>query len=176
MEGARVRDSGLRPHYLDSHQHLHVLPGIFEMVLALMRRFEIRAVRIPADVVSGRAGLVRRGMLGFLFQLGQRARAMARRAGRATPDGTLGIANAGSLTSGRIALLAAGLARRNPGIWELVLHPGLGEPSGSAAAAWGYHWADELDATRDAILHERLRRAGIGQISYRELILGYAAG
>ena len=173
---ARVRDLGLRPNYLDSHQHLHVLPGLFEAVLGLMKRFEIRAVRIPSDAVPGRAGLVRRGMLGFLFQLGARARALARREGHATPDGTLGIAEAGSLCSARIAQLAQGLAGRPHGTWELVLHPGFGEPAGSEASAWGYHWADELEATRDAILHEKLRRAGVGQTSYRELILGYAAG
>ncbi len=167
---ARVVDSGLKPIYLDSHQHLHLLPGLFEATLRLMRRFGIRAVRTPGDVVPGRPGPVRGMLLQGLFALGRRARSLARGAGFATPDGTLGIGDAGKLDAARLKPYLRALALKPPGTWELVSHPGMGEPYGSPAAAWGYQWAEELAAARDESLGEALRRAGVEPWSYRALL------
>lgn len=173
---ARVVDAGLKPIYLDSHQHLHVLPGLFEATLRLMRRFGIRAVRTPGDVVPGRPGPVRGTMLAGLFALGRRARALARGAGLVTPDGTLGIGDAGKLDAPRLKSYLKALALRPPGTWELVSHPGMGEPHGSPASAWGYRWADELAAARDESLGEAIQKAGVEVTGYRDLLAARGPG
>ena len=49
--------AGIRPTHLDSHQHLHVVPGITGMVLDLARRFAIAAVRIPAEPLGFFGGM-----------------------------------------------------------------------------------------------------------------------
>ena len=167
---ARVRDAGLTPVYLDSHQHLHVLPGLMEATLRLAKRFGIRAVRTPGDFVPGRPGPVRGALLGALFALGRRARAMARREGLFTADGTLGILDAGRLDAARIRSWLPLLALRPWATLELVSHPGMGEPPGSAASLWGYHWADEMEAARNESLAEALRDCRIDVVGYRDCL------
>ncbi|MBI5836269.1 MAG: ChbG/HpnK family deacetylase [Candidatus Eisenbacteria bacterium] len=163
---ARVRDAGLEPLYLDSHQHLHLAPGLFEVTVRLAKRFGIRAVRAPADAAPGRAGPMRAAMLRALFGLGRRARTAARRAGLFTPDGTVGVAEAGRL---RASHLRAALPWMGPGVWELVSHPGMGEPAGSPAGEWGDRPA-ELEMARDPALAEDLRRAGVEVVGYRDCL------
>ena len=53
----KVTQAGIRPTHLDSHQHLHVVPGISAIVLDLARRFAIPAVRIPAEPLGFFGGL-----------------------------------------------------------------------------------------------------------------------
>ena len=169
---ARILDAGLRPIYADSHQHLHVLPGLLERALPLLKRFGIRALRAPCDAAPGRASLPRALVLGALFQLGRGARQRARAEGFFTPDGTVGIADAGRLDAARIGFLARSLLALPPGTFELVAHPGLGEPQGSEASGWNYRWADELAAARDPELAALLREAGIEVLGYRDCLGG----
>lgn len=44
-------DSGVKISHLDSHQHLHVLPGIVKIVIRLAREFNISKIRIPAEAL-----------------------------------------------------------------------------------------------------------------------------
>ncbi len=46
---ARLRDCGIRPSHIDSHQHLHMLPGIYLLVRELARRHAIPFVRACAE-------------------------------------------------------------------------------------------------------------------------------
>ncbi len=165
----RVFDTGLRPMYLDSHQHLHVLPGLLEITLELARKFGIRAVRSPSDVVPGRASLARRLMLSGLFLLGSGARTRIRQAGLWSADGTLGIADAGRLTEDRIRALVRHCANRR-GTLELVTHPGMSAPHGTPALAWGYDWTAELEAARSGRLGEWLADSGVTVVGYRDLL------
>ena len=166
----RVRDAGVRPVYLDSHQHLHVLPGLFEATLRLARRFGIRAVRTPGDVAPGRCGPLRGAMLGQLFRLGRRARALARREGLFSADGTLGIVEAGGVTAERIRAALPWLLARGIRTCELVAHPGMGRPGGGPASGWGWGWPGELAAALDETLAAELRETGVRVAGYRECI------
>src|SRR5581483_9557544 len=46
---AKALARGLRISHLDSHQHLHALPGVFEIVLRIAEEHGIRAVRSPLE-------------------------------------------------------------------------------------------------------------------------------
>ena len=48
----RFLDTGLVPTHADSHQHMHVLPGIIDIILDLCLDHGIPAVRIPSIPVS----------------------------------------------------------------------------------------------------------------------------
>jgi predicted glycoside hydrolase/deacetylase ChbG (UPF0249 family) len=45
----RLRTAGITVAQLDSHQHVHVLPGVWESVLATARHAGIPAVRVPIE-------------------------------------------------------------------------------------------------------------------------------
>ena len=42
----KVADSGIHITHLDSHQHLHIMPGIMNITLDIARTFGIKAIRI----------------------------------------------------------------------------------------------------------------------------------
>jgi predicted glycoside hydrolase/deacetylase ChbG (UPF0249 family) len=46
---AKVRRAGISPTHLDGHKHVHVLPGISDVVSRLARDFGIRSVRCPLE-------------------------------------------------------------------------------------------------------------------------------
>ena len=166
----RVRMAGIQPSHLDSHQHLHVLPGIGGIVLDLARRFSIRAIRIPAEPVAfigatpatvgrlaGRGGLT---MLANLF------RQHAAAAGIRTSDHFFGMLAGGQLTEP--ALLAI-LRRLPPGDSELMTHPGFADESLADAFRWDYQWDAERQALTAPAVRALLAERQIRLISFREL-------
>ncbi len=166
----RVRMAGIQPSHLDSHQHLHVLPGIGGLVLDLARRFSIRAIRIPAEPVAfigatpatvgrlvGRGGLT---MLANLF------RQHAAAAGIRTSDNFFGMLAGGQLTEPAILAI---LRRLPPGDSELMTHPGFADESLADAFRWDYQWDAERQALTAPAVRALLAERQIRLISFREL-------
>lgn len=166
----RVRMAGIQPSHLDSHQHLHVLPGIGGLVLDLARRFSIRAIRIPAEPVAfigatpatvgrlvGRGGLT---MLANLF------RQHAAAAGIRTSDHFYGMLAGGQLTEPAILAI---LRRLPPGESELMTHPGFADESLADAFRWDYQWDAERQALTAPAVRALLAERQIRLISFREL-------
>ena len=166
----RVRMAGIQPSHLDSHQHLHVLPGIGGLVLDLSRRFSIRAIRIPAEPVAfigatpatvgrlvGRGGLT---MLANLF------RQHAAAAGIRTSDHFYGMLAGGQLTEPAILAI---LRRLPPGDSELMTHPGFADESLADAFRWDYQWDAERQALTAPAVRALLAERQIRLISFREL-------
>lgn len=166
----RVRMAGIQPSHLDSHQHLHVLPGIGGLVLDLARRFSIRAIRIPAEPVAfigatpatvgrlaGRGGLT---MLANLF------RQQAAAAGIRTSDHFYGMLAGGQLTEPAILAI---LRRLPPGDSELMTHPGFADESLADAFRWDYQWDAERQALTAPAVRALLVERQIRLISFREL-------
>jgi Uncharacterized protein conserved in bacteria len=52
----RIEDWGLKPTHLDSHQHLHVLPGLFDICLELAEKHRIKKMRLPAEAYTFSGG------------------------------------------------------------------------------------------------------------------------
>jgi chitin disaccharide deacetylase len=170
---ARLRDGGLRLTHLDSHQHLHVLPGVLECVLRLAAEHAIPFVRLPADPDLGWAATPRRAALRALGRLAGRARRRLPGAVSAL-DCVLGLRHAGHLTGRR--LRAAVLAGAGAGIGsgelvchELVCHPGDGDAALAARYRWGYRWERERDALCDPELPAWLSAQGVELTSFSRL-------
>ena len=49
----RVLDHGIRVTHLDSHQHVHILPGLADLSLQLAARYNIPFVRVPVEDLRG---------------------------------------------------------------------------------------------------------------------------
>jgi chitin disaccharide deacetylase len=161
----RLLATGLRVVHLNSHQHLHALPRVFEIVLKLAEEHGIPAVRIPNEPEAGRVSF-RGAQLARLNALGRRARQRAR--GRvAAPDRTIGVLAAGHLTKARLRSCLAQVE----GVTELVCHPGLGKTELEEAYAWGYGWEEETAALSDSALPRLLEERGIALGSFLELKL-----
>lgn len=137
--------------HANSHQHLHVLPRIFEIVVRLAEEYRIPFVRLPEDA-AGEISL--RGLeIGVLGRIARKARRRLVGSGIQTTDRTVGILDAGRLTFERLARVLEVVE----GFTELVCHPGIGDEALEGEYGWGYGWERETAALCDPRLAGLLR-------------------
>ena len=166
----KICDAGIVPTHFDSHQHLHVLPGIFAVVTKLAARFDIRAIRKPAEPICFFGGMMPspgrvagRCALSLLAAWSMRN---AKLAGLAVTDCFYGMLAGGQLNENRLQALIDSLPE---GASEIMTHPGLGGEELTQIFPWGYHWEEELKALLSPKVRERIRNGNVQLISFREL-------
>jgi predicted glycoside hydrolase/deacetylase ChbG (UPF0249 family) len=137
-------DNGVMPDHLDSHQHVHVLPGIWETCHRLAIEAGIPRVRVPA-CPNWRA--MKRTPAGLVLQ------GLSRLRGGKAPGylPCIGLASAGHNTA---SILRAELAACEGKDVEIVVHPGVNTPELASTYDWGFDWTGE----RDALLSDDFRR------------------
>ncbi len=146
--------AGVHLTHANGHQHLHLLPRIFDVVQRLAIEYAIGYVRIVDDR-GGCSTLSRRMSVDALSMLGRRAR---RRSTARTNDRTIGVAEAGHLDAAAVIRLLDSVE----GVTELVVHPGVDGAALGAAYRWSYAW----DAETAALCDPRVR-AAVGQSGIR---------
>jgi len=120
----KARDCGIRVDKLDSHMHIHLLPGVFPTVLTLAKRYHIAAVRLPTEgtLSLGSAttfgGWWRRAVLTTLSAFQSRRLV---KAGRLHSKRCIGIAESGQLTEEALVRM---LQTLRSGLTEIMVHPG----------------------------------------------------
>lgn len=159
----RLLAAGLELVHANSHQHLHVLPRVFEIVLELAEDYRIPWVRIPRDPAAHRDLSPRSLEIAILNGIGRTARRQAK--GIKTVNRTVGILDAGRLTPGRLVRILNDVE----GVTELVCHPGVGDGELAGIYDWGYGWDEETAALCDAGVKEGLRERGIEVMGFSGL-------
>jgi len=158
---ALARRLGVQPDHLDGHQHLHVLPGLAQIVRAIAAEEKL-PVRWP----------IARPSLEWLRQpaaaLKTAAIALCTRLARRGAEGLpgLGTFEAGALSEERLLSL---LFKLRPGDWELGCHPGQTADDVPEQPGWSYGWEEELAALCSRRVREAIAQRGIRLASYREL-------
>lgn len=155
------RVTGLPLDHVNAHKHFHVHPLIAGAVLAIGRRYGMRAIRVPREpravlraVEPGTNPAPALDIAPWAALLAVRAR----QAGLLIPDRTLGLAWSGAMTPERVA----GLLRHLPdGLTELYTHPATS--GGFLGEAPGYAYAAE----RDALIAQASRAAVAGPVVVR---------
>jgi hopanoid biosynthesis associated protein HpnK len=162
----KVLAAGLTPSHLDSHQHLHVLPGVLKVAVALGRKYGIPAMRIPREIaVFSRIGSVPFNRIVQALVLSSFCR-MANGMRAQTTDRFAGFLFGGNLNKENLRKILADMP--GEGSCEIMCHPGLEGP-GTRYAHWHYNWLDELNALVDDEIKQYVHNRNIRLISYREL-------
>jgi predicted glycoside hydrolase/deacetylase ChbG (UPF0249 family) len=161
----RCLDAGLTLHFLNSHEHIHMLPALFIRVQALAAEYRVPHVRLAAAALarSGGAGGLLRGVIIRVLEPAARHRAaqpVARFLGLEA-SGRLGLADLDAVTA---SLLPGG-------VYELMCHPGhLDRSEVTDPRLLGYHdWEGELAALTDPRAKALLRNRGIRLVGYRDI-------
>lgn len=166
---AAIRGEGLAIDHLDSHQHVHVFPGLAPITVRLAQREGIPAVRVTRSVARGPVGaLVRRFATSFA------ARATA--AGLAHPDDAAGLDEAGRLDVRRALEAIDRLASGDGAVVELSGHPGEHDDPDRHRYAWDYRWGQELDALCSPLVRDAIARRGLRLGTYRDLVAPGSSG
>lgn len=160
----RCIDLGLQPHFLNSHEHVHMLPSLYSGVRALADEFGIRHVRAPQPewrLSISPAGHLRNGVFAAV-------KLLVRRPPR--PEPTL----IGVIQSGRMdrAYCRWRFARLEPGrTYELMCHPGWADAEAQRDSRLAdYHdWEGELRTLTEAEFSTLLHENRITLVSYSDL-------
>lgn len=146
----RLISDGIRPDHINSERHVHLIPAIFERVVAAARRHDIPFVRMGRDIgrdhlklryapeffYSG--GFVKSPFLACLVAVNRRrlasstSRSESCAAGSGARSDILYAEHVASyLYTGRLDLLLAPLLKAPPpdGVLEIMAHPGVPEES-----------------------------------------------
>jgi hopanoid biosynthesis associated protein HpnK len=164
---SKAIDGGLPISHLDSHQHLHMVPGIRSIVVELARTFDIRAIRFPRERIRWYMAvrLHRLPRLGQMMALNAVC-ALSRRTTVATTDHFVGFFDGGRLSTRSLKRVLAHLPRT--GTCELACHPGIAD-SAEGRMTGAYVRSNELHALCDPDIAEMVRARGIQLVSFRDV-------
>ena len=163
---ARAKSSGVRLTHLDGHQHTHVLPGIWGPVFAAATGAGIAVMRLGLEPAAGIAWRPLAAVGQLLLT------ASWRRATRGAPLPRHADHFRGFALTGRrdfLERLLAVLDHLEPGVTELMVHPGYPDAS---LEGWVHYRAGrerELAALLSAAVRDRLRRGDIELIGFGDL-------
>jgi chitin disaccharide deacetylase len=138
--------TGLRFSHLNSHQHLHMFPPVFQIVRRLTCGMDNVWIRNPAGPWR-KWPAVRMGR--WVQRLGLNltclsARCLHRSSLPPMPDGMYGFEVGGCLTRSALEQI---LRKIPDGLYELICHPGEDDAeTRTRYSHWGYRWAEELEA------------------------------
>lgn len=163
----QLLERGLVLRFVNSHEHLHMLPGLFSLACRLAAEYGIPQVRLtraewwpPKDFKANvRNGLVQ----GMVW-------AAMRHASPKTPI-FIGLGRSGRLDVDYLRQL---FAKLRPGrSYELMCHPGQFDPAEiTDPKLLGYHaWQDELAALTSPEIEALCEQFGIRLVNYRGMPL-----
>jgi len=120
--------SGIKALSVNGHQHVHLVPFIFDELIALPDLKEVRTIREPFQWTWSFTQLLAHFVL---TSLSNRTMPLLRRHGIGTNESFIGFVHSGHMTE---EALRAGLARAEGSV-EILLHPG--SAASGELARWG---------------------------------------
>ena len=165
----RVETAGIHPTHADSHQHMHVLPGVIDIVLDLCAAAHISAMRAPrAPLFAGNFGGIGQliGRTGLSI-LARRAAEKARQRGIRTPDHFAGIVAGEAVDTEALTQIAANL---KGGTTEVMLHPGTDNVVLIRDCLWDHDFEAELAAVCAPVVRDTLTASGAEIVNFRTLM------
>jgi predicted glycoside hydrolase/deacetylase ChbG (UPF0249 family) len=176
---SKTRRAGIVPSHLDGHKHVHVVPGVSQIVIRLAKEFDIRYLRCPFEADPGvwhilmvsqaaapsviKQYLVARGVSHFA----RRFRDEFEKAGLMSPAQFYGLSNTGFLNTRSIQDI---LCRMSEGVSELMCHPGYadGELVKAGTRLLAQRGAEALALTARKV-KKLVVDEGIRLVSYQDL-------
>lgn len=164
----KISRAGLTPTHVDSHQHLHHVPGIVEIVLDLAAASGIKAMRVAnTKIFDGELDSVGKfvGRLG-LGSLAKFAAHAAHKKNFATPEHFAGIVAGESVSENFMLKLIENL---RVGTTEVMLHPGIDNKILQDFCEWDHDFEEELAAVTSPRVLNLLAEKNISAINFADL-------
>ncbi len=143
----KILGAGIKLQFINSHQHLHLLPGIMDVTISLAKKYKIPYIRIVNEPLKSKGGLFRKAQLIFLNFLSLMAKKKISRAGLRCNDFLVGFINAGNLNFDDVNLAKKLQSKYSNKFIELGCHPGFeSQELVEKYGYWRYHWRQEIEA------------------------------
>ena len=161
----RCLDNGLRVKFLNSHEHMHMLPSLFPLTRTLAAEYGIAHIRFPTSqfaLNSSKGSLFRGAVIKTLEAINRRH--------AVTPTAQfLGMEASGKLN---LRYLEDAMPRLRAGqVYELMCHPGefdAREVSDRRLLRY-HHWEGELSTLTSPAVRELLDRCRVRLIGFRHV-------
>jgi hopanoid biosynthesis associated protein HpnK len=174
----KILIAGILPTHLDGHKHVHVLPGVSDVVIRLAQEFSIPSIRCPQEVPptvptllrSGnpRTQVVRQYLVGrIVSRFAKGFKEKLAKTGLLFPAHFYGLSQTGVLHTQSILDI---LGRLSDGVSELMCHPGyLDTDLVRAGTRLLAQREVEIRALTAPPVRKLVADRGIQLISYRQL-------
>lgn len=166
----KVIRAGITPTHVDSHQHIHMLPGIFPKVLNLAQKNKINKIRIsgcgfanPFIPWPGFGDLIGKCALQCFSMIDTQK---AQKAGFLYPGHFVGQVAGGAITADFMQNL---LKNMHEDTVEVMLHPGMNNRILSLSSGWDHDYEAEFLAVTCEKVHECMQKHGIKLINFGDL-------
>lgn len=165
----RFAATGLPFSHVDGHQHLHLHPSVWDVVVRECERHDVRRIRIPYEEFrpASRSGLAAR-RIEWLFFRALRRRCLRTLAGRGytLAERVYGHLETGRMTAGYVSDLLGRLGGQTN---EIYLHPGAITGRTDGTNRQGSRVDEELEALLSPVVRERLTALALHLTTYAEL-------
>jgi chitin disaccharide deacetylase len=161
----KVVDAGLNPSHVDSHTHIHGLPGVLPSVLVAASRFGLKRVRCPHETTIGhshhsvRLGSRMRSLI--VRGLSTGARRTLEQHDVRTPDHFIGPMFMGTLHTSTLVRIIESLPE---GVSEIMCHPSQDRGADRHIARDEELRAFTSQAAKDAIKAHAVELVGFGSL------------
>lgn len=171
LQFEKILSSPLKITHVDGHQHLHVLPPVLKIVIALMQKHKLTKLRIPEEklfYLNGCYNPVRFAGKAGLSHYAHYAKKTVEPFFFSYPRYFWGMINGGNMNQSTLLSILNAVAKKD-GAHEIMVHPGIDDKTLGARYQWGYHWAEELEAVTSKEVQEFIRHHNIQLINYSDL-------
>lgn len=173
----KFRQAGLEPTHLDTHKHVHCLPGVLRAMLAVARELDIGRIRFPVErrlpvppdgdfPVVPRSSWSATAKQRLIRVLCARNRGELDASGIRTTDHFVGIRYQDCLNSGVFRLI---LSSVGAGVTEIMCHPGYNDEHLGEYSSVPPHRERELEGLKDPQVRELVERRSLRLMHYGEL-------
>ena len=166
-QAAKMERTGLPLTHVDSHQHMHMLPGVIDISLDVAASLNLDAVRISRTPLftafAGMGQLI--GRLG-LFTLSELSLWKAKRRHFRVPDHFEGIVAGEAVHEGHFLHILKDL---RPGTTEVMMHPGTDNARLIPACDWEHDFEAEMQAIVSPKVRRMIADKAVKVVNYRDL-------
>ncbi|HLC16064.1 MAG TPA: hopanoid biosynthesis-associated protein HpnK [Thermodesulfovibrionia bacterium] len=168
----KVLNSGITPTHVDGHLNIHLHPVVLNLLVPLLEKYKIQAVRVPKEHLMIHLKLNNRKWFsmalhaGIFTMLGKKAGNLLKHRQIRFPDQTFGLLQSGAMTSD---FLKAVLPQLPDGITEMGFHAAYGMVDKESEAS-GYRYEEELSALTAAETKALVKSEGIKLINYGNIV------
>ncbi len=166
----KIKNAGVNITHIDSHQHLHMLPGVTEIAMDICKKNNLYKSRASQERLFFTGGYpytygryVGKVVLSVLSGW---ARLKLCRQGFKCPQNFFGMLAGGNM---REEYLLNILRKLPTGTTEIMMHPGLEERALAACFGFEYNWQKEYQALLSGEVKKQICNSGVQLISFKDL-------
>jgi len=166
----KLLDNDITISHINSHLHLHLLPGVIESVLLIAKKFSIRWIRVPEEPFSFRLNskqlIAQKIKYGLYKIVTFKSNSKIKKFGLNYPDRSFGLTDTGCMSE---SALISCLKRLKPDINEILVHPGISNGRKIIMGINNYKWDIEIKALTSEKVKEYISSNSIKLTNYNSI-------